>query len=306
MYHWSNLELKKYFGIEEALTPENAKEIWDKTTELLQNDPNLTVRGIIRQSNVEFVGTTDDPIDSLEWHEKLAQIPDLGFKVCPSFRPDKAVNIQKEGFTDYMAKLAEVVGRPMNHISDVISALYERVDFFKAHGCRATDHGLDYVPFAACDEAKAMAGEKLTREEADEYQTYVLLALARKYHKENIVMEIHFSCTRNNNKKMYGLLGPDTGYDMIAKSTCYNQLAELFSALEETGELPKCIVFSLDEADLNQIATCLGCFQSDEVPGKMQLGAAWWFLDTRDGMEAQMKSLGNLGVLGNIRTTRLP
>lgn len=306
MYHWSNLELKKYFGIEEALTPENAKEIWDKTTELLQNDPNLTVRGIIRQSNVEFVGTTDDPIDSLEWHEKLAQIPDLGFKVCPSFRPDKAVNIQKEGFTDYMAKLAEVVGRPMNHISDVISALYERVDFFKAHGCRATDHGLDYVPFAACDEAeadrvfvKAMAGEKLTREESDEYQTYVLLALARKYHKENIVMEIHFSCTRNNNKKMYGLLGPDTGYDMIAKSTCYNQLAELFSALEETGELPKCIVFSLDEADLNQIATCLGCFQSDEVPGKMQLGAAWWFLDTRDGMEAQMKSLGNLGVLGN-------
>ena len=144
-----------------------------------------------------------------------------------------------------------------------------------------------------------MAGEKLTREEADEYQTYVLLALARKYHKENIVMEIHFSCTRNNNKKMYGLLGPDTGYDMIAKSTCYNQLAELFSSLEETGELPKCIVFSLDEADLNQIATCLGCFQSDEVPGKMQLGAAWWFLDTRDGMEAQMKSLGNLGVLGN-------
>jgi len=307
MYHWSNLELHKYFGITEPLTEKNAKAIWDKTSDMLQHDPNLTVRGIIRQSNVKYVGTTDDPADSLEWHEKLAKVKDLGFMVCPSFRPDKAVNIQRPGFAAYMDKLAASVGKEhLSSIQDVLDALNDRIDFFKAHGCRASDHGLDYVPFRTCslEEAdgiyrKAMRGEALTTEEIEKYQTTVLLSLARKYHKENIVMEIHYSCTRDNNKRMFRLEGPDTGFDMIAKSTCYNQLAELFSALDETSELPKTIVFSLDEADFNQITTCLGCFQSDEIPGKMQLGAAWWFLDTRDGMEAQMKSLANLGLLGN-------
>ena len=307
MYHWSNLELHKYFGITEPLTEKNAKAIWDKTSDMLQHDPNLTVRGIIRQSNVRYVGTTDDPADSLEWHEKLAKVKDLGFMVCPSFRPDKAVNIQRPGFAAYMDKLAASVGKEhLSSIQDVLDALNDRIDFFKAHGCRASDHGLDYVPFRTCslEEAdgiyrKAMRGEALTTEEIEKYQTTVLLSLARKYHKENIVMEIHYSCTRDNNKRMFRLEGPDTGFDMIAKSTCYNQLAELFSALDETSELPKTIVFSLDEADFNQITTCLGCFQSDEIPGKMQLGAAWWFLDTRDGMEAQMKSLANLGLLGN-------
>ena len=307
MYHWSNLELHKYFGITEPLTVKNAKEIWDKTSDMLQHDPNLSVRGIIRQSNVKYVGTTDDPADSLEWHEKLAEVKDLGFMVCPSFRPDKAVNIQRPGFAEYMSRLAASVGKTeLTSITDVLDALNERIDFFKKHGCRASDHGLDYVPYCACslEEAdriykKGIAGEKLTKEEIDKYQTTVLLSLARKYHKENIVMEIHYSCTRDNNKRMFRLEGPDTGFDMIAKSQCYNQLAEFFSALDETNELPKTIVFSLDEADFNQITTCLGCFQSDEVPGKMQLGAAWWFLDTRDGMEAQMKSLANLGLLGN-------
>ena len=144
-----------------------------------------------------------------------------------------------------------------------------------------------------------MAGETLTKEEIDAYQTTILMSLAKKYHKENIVMELHYSCTRDNNKRMFKIEGPDTGFDMIAKSTCYNEMAAFFSALDMTNELPKTVVFSLDQSDFNQITTCLGCFQSDEVPGKMQLGAAWWFLDTRDGMEAQMKSLGNLGLLGN-------
>ena len=306
MYHWSNLELHKYFGITEPLTVDNAKEIWDKTSDMLQHDPNLTVRGNIRQSNVKYVGTTDDPIDTLEWHEKLAEIPDLGFMVCPSYRPDKAININKAGWKEYIEALGKCVGRVLVSAQDVCDALNERIDFFKAHGCKASDHGIDYVMFRPCkvEEAnaiftKAMAGAELTVEEAEKYQTTILLSLARKYHKENIVMEIHYSCTRNNNARMFRLEGPDTGFDMIAKSTCYNQLAEFFSCLDETNELPKTIVFSLDQSDFNQITTCLGCFQSDEVPGKMQLGAAWWFLDTRDGMEAQMRSLGNLGLLGN-------
>ena len=243
---------------------------------------------------------------STEWHEKLAQIPDLGFMVCPSYRPDKAVNINKAGWKEYIEALGKCVGRVLVSAQDVCDALNERIDFFKAHGCKASDHGLDYIMFRPCpiEEAnaiftKAMAGQEITTEEAEKFQTTVLLSLARKYHKENIVMEIHYSCTRNNNARMFRLEGPDTGFDMIAKSTCYNQMAEFFSCLDETNELPKTIVFSLDASDFNQITTCLGCFQSDEVPGKMQLGAAWWFLDTRDGMEAQMRSLGNLGLLGN-------
>ena len=306
LYHWCNLELKKYFGITEPLTADNAKEIWDKTSDMLQHDPNLTVRGIIRQSNVAYIGTTDDPADTLEWHEKLAEIKDLGFQVCPSFRPDKAVNIQRPGFTEYIGQLGEAAGMEIKSAADVCAALDNRIDFFKAHGCKASDHGLDYVPFAPCtiEEAdrvfrKAMSGEVLTKKEIDEYQTTVLLSLARKYHQENIVMEIHYSCSRNVNKRMFRLEGPDTGFDMAAKSLCYQELADFFSALDEKNELPKCIVFSLDQSDFDQITTCLGCFQSDEVPGKMQLGAAWWFLDTRDGMEAQMKSLARLGILGN-------
>ena len=197
MYHWSNLELHKYFGIEEALTPENAKEIWDKTSDMLQNDPNLSVRGIIRQSGVKYVGTTDDPIDTLEWHEKLAEIKDLGFMVCPSYRPDKAINIDKAGFAGYIGKIGEAVGRKLESAQDVCDALNERIDFFKKHGCRASDHGIDYIMYRPCpieeaDEVfrKVMAGETITKEEAEKYQTTILLSLARKYHKENIVMEI--------------------------------------------------------------------------------------------------------------------
>ena len=306
MYHWSNLELKKYFGINTPLTEENAKEIWDKTCDMLKNDPELSVRGIIRKSKVAYIGTTDDPVDDLIWHEKLAQ-EDLGFMVCPSFRPDKAINITKAGFSDYIKKLAECTGRKsLETTKEVCEALGERIDFFKAHGCKASDHGLDYIPFrpGSDEEAdialkKALAGEPVDMFEAEIYQTKLLLFLAKKYHKENIAMEIHYSCSRNVNERMFRLEGPDTGYDMIAKSNCYDEIAELFSELDKTGELPKTIVFSLDHNDFNQLTTCIGAFQSDEMPGKMQLGAAWWFLDTKDGMEEQMRSLGNLGLLGN-------
>ena len=306
MYHWSNLELKRYFGVEVPLTVSNAKDIWEKTSDMLQNDPDLSVRGIIRKSGVKYVGTTDDPIDSLEWHEKL-NAEDLGFMVCPSFRPDKAVNISKPGFVQYIYALAKSVGKErLTSTEEICEALYERIDFFKKQGCRASDHGLDYVMFRKgtleqADKAlqKVLNGEEISVEEAEIYQTEVLLSLARKYHKENIVMEIHFSCTRNVNEKMFKLEGPDTGYDMIAKSSCQDQLAEFFSELAKTDELPKTIVFSLDHNDFNQISTCLGAFQTDEIPGKMQLGAAWWFLDSRDGMEEQMKALGSLGLLGN-------
>ena len=307
MYHWCNLELKKYFGIEKPLTPDTAEEIFEKTRDMLQNDPDLTVRGIIRRSNVKYIGTTDDPVDSLEWHEKILADRSIEFMVCPSFRPDKAINIGKAGFTDYIKALAKSVGKDsLDSASDVMDALSKRLSFFKEHGCRASDHGIDYVPFreASPEEVdaafkKAMAGKSLTKDEIDGYQTAIIQHLAREYKKNDVAMEIHYSCTRNVNERMFKIEGPDTGFDIIRKSTCNDELACLLSSLEKEGNLPKTILFSLDASDFNIITTISGAFQSPEIPGKIQTGAAWWFLDTKDGMEAQMRSLGNLGLLGN-------
>ncbi|MBQ9028180.1 MAG: glucuronate isomerase [Lachnospiraceae bacterium] len=307
MYHWSNAELHKYFGITEPLTVENAKEIWDKTSDMLQNDPNMSVRGLIKQSNVAFIGTTDDPIDSLEWHEKIAADPSIEVKVCPSYRPDKAININKEGFAEYIGKLAASVGKDkLESAQEVIDALIERLEFFAKLGCRASDHGLDYIPFrpAPMEEVdavykKVMAGESITVEEAEKYQTAVLMALAKAYHRLNIAMQIHYSCYRNANERIFRKMGPDTGVDMIAQNTCGEDIARMLSALDMTNECPKTIIYSLNPADNEQIGTMLGCFQSDEVPGKIQHGSAWWFNDTKSGMEDQMKSLANLGLLGN-------
>ncbi|MCR4788644.1 MAG: glucuronate isomerase [Lachnospiraceae bacterium] len=307
MYHWCHLELKKYFGIYEPLTPSNADSIFKRCNDMLRNDPDLSVRGLIRKSNVTYIGTTDDPTDSLEWHKKIAADDSVGYAVRPSFRPDKAVNIHKDGFADYIVKLAASVGKDsLESTQDVIDALIKRLGFFVSCGCLASDHGLDYVPFRKipmeqCDTAfgKAMRGESVSVEEAEGYMTAVLLALAKQYHKHCIAMEIHYSCLRNVNKGKFKSLGPDTGYDMIADNSCIGNLAAFLSELDETDELPKTIVFSLDPSDNAQIGTLIGSFQSPEVPGKIQHGPAWWFNDHKTGMEEQMKSLANLGVLGN-------
>ncbi|WP_026495789.1 glucuronate isomerase [Butyrivibrio sp. WCD3002] len=307
MYHWCNLELQKYFGITEPLTPQNAEKIWNKCNDKLKNDPQMSVRGLIKQSNVEYVGTTDDPIDSLIWHEKIAEDKTIDFLVRPSFRPDKAVNIHKEGFAEYIKKLAKAVNKEsLDSTQDVIDALIERVEFFAEHGCVASDHGLDYVPFRKlpmeeCDKAfkKAMNGEAVTVEEAEGYQTALLVALGKAYHRLGITMELHYSCLRNINERQFKTLGPDTGYDAMANNSCGGNLAAFLSELDKTEELPKTIVFSLNPADNEQIGTIIGGFQSAEVPGKIQHGPAWWFNDSKSGMEEQMKSLANLGLLGN-------
>lgn len=307
MYHWCNLELRKFFDYQGYLSPKSVQEIWDVTGEKLRHDPDLTVRGLIRKANVAFIGTTDDPIDSLEWHEKIANDPTITFQVCPSFRPDKAVNINKAGFAEYMGKLAASVGKEaLTSAQEVCDALVERLEFFAKMGCRASDHGLDYVPFRACtmEEAdaafrKAMAGEELTLAEIEGYQTTLLLHLGRAYHRLGIVMQLHYSCLRNNNERMFRRMGADTGFDMIAQNTCGGSIAQLLSALDLTEECPKTILYSLNPADNAQLGTLLGCFQSDEIPGKIQHGSAWWFNDTKTGMEDQMKSLASLGLLGN-------
>ena len=307
MYHWCHLELRQFFGVTEPLTTESAKRIWDHCNDLLQNDPDMSARGLIRKANVAFIGTTDDPIDSLEWHEKIAADPTIEVVVGPSYRPDKAVNIHKAGWHEYMKALAASVGKEsLATMQDVLDALLERLAHFKAHGCKASDHGLDYVPFqnytveqADAVYQKALKGEKLTIEEIEGFQTVILLTLGKAYHEMDIAMQLHYSCLRNNNQRIFKLQGGDTGVDAIAQNTCGGNISQLLSALDEAGACPKTILYSLNPADNAQLGTLIGCFQGPEVPGKIQQGSAWWFNDHKVGMEEQMKSLASLGLLGN-------
>ncbi len=307
IYHWCNLELRKFFGYEGHMSPDSLDEIWELTKDKLQNDAALTARGMIARFNVEMIGTTDDPIDSLEWHEKIAADPTISVKVLPSFRPDKAVNIATDGFADYIGKLAQSVGQEgFANIQELWMALSQRLECFAKAGCAASDHGLDYVPFTPCSVTqaditfkKAMRGEKLTTEEADGYRTATLLHLAREYHRLGIVMQIHYSCLRNVNKAALQKLGPDTGYDVIAQNSCGGNIAAMLSELEQSAQCPKTILYSLNPIDNAQIGTIIGSFQSDEIAAKIQHGSAWWFSDTKTGMIDQLTSLANLGVLGN-------
>ena len=307
MYHWCHLELKMFFGVTEPLTTESAKRIWDHCNKMLQEDPDMTARGLIRKANVAFIGTTDDPIDTLAWHDKIAADPTIDVVVGPSCRPDKAVNSHNAGWHEYMAQLAKSIGKEtLPTMQDVLDALVERLEHFKAHGCKASDHGLDYVPFqdytveqADAVYQKALKGEKLTVEEIEGYQTVILVCLGKAYHRLDIAMQLHYSCLRNNNGRIFKLQGPDTGVDAIAQNTCGGNIAQLLSALDEAGACPKTILYSLNPADNAQLGTLIGCFQGIEVPGKIQHGSAWWFNDHKMGMEEQMKSLASLGLLGN-------
>ena len=307
MYHWCHLELQQFFGIYEPLTTESAQRIWDRCNDLLQNDPDMTARGLIRKANVAMIGTTDDPIDTLVWHEKIAADETISCKVCPSYRPDKAVNIHKAGWKAYMQALAASVGKAsLNTMAEVLDALTERLEYFHARGCKASDHGLDYVPYqdytvAQADAVyqKALAGEALTTPEIEGYQTVILRHLGKQYHRLNIAMQLHYSCLRNNNQRIFKLQGPDTGVDAIAQNTCGGNISHLLSDLDEAGACPKTILYSLNPADNAQLGTLIGCFQDSSIPGKIQHGSAWWFNDNKTGMEEQMRSLANLGLLGN-------
>jgi len=307
MYHWCHLELQQFFGVYEPLTVESAPRIWEHCNKLLQEDPDMTARGLIRKANVAFIGTTDDPIDTLEYHDKIAADPTIKAIVGPSYRPDKAVNINKAGWKEYMARLAKSVGKEnLATMQDVLDSLVERLEFFKAHGCRVSDHGLDYVPFqnytmeqADAVYQKALRGDALTTEEIEGYQTVILLCLGKAYSRLGIVMQVHYSCLRNNNERIFKAMGPDTGVDAISQNTCGGNIAQLLSALDITGQCPRTILYSLNPADNAQLGTLIGCFQDSSIPGKIQHGSAWWFNDTKSGMEEQMKSLANLGLLGN-------
>ncbi len=305
MYHWNHLELKRYFDYDGILSAKTAEEVWNLCNEKLQSD-DMSACSIIKKSNVKMIGTTDDPIDTLEWHKKIAKEGVCTAQVLPSYRPDKAVNIDKAGFVDYIKALGKAADMQINSVADVKAALIKRLDYFCEMGCKATDHGLDYIPFEIGTEKEidaafkaAMKGKAITAKQADMYKTDIIVALGKEYAKRDIVMQIHYSVQRNTNKAMFAKIGADTGFDTISNRPCSEALTALLNALATHDLLPKTIVYSLNPHDNEMIDTVIGAFQGVEAAGKIQHGSAWWFSDTKSGMETQMKSLANLSLLGN-------
>ena len=305
MYHWCHLELKRYFGYEGVLNAATAPEVWKLCNEKLKN-ADMGARGIIQKSGVKFIGTTDDPIDSLEYHHLLAEDKSFDTVVAPSFRPDKALNIDKAGWGDYIAKLSAVSGIKIDSMDTLKTALSARMNHFAAHGCRASDHGLDFMVYAEADDAtldsilkKGLSEETVTAAEAEAFKTALLLFCAREYVRLGWVMQIHYNCLRNPNSAMMKTLGPDTGFDCIGPNDGCRALARFLDRLYGDNALPRTILYSLDANDNAFIDSLMGAFQGTEIPGKLQHGSAWWFNDHKQGMRDQLISLANLSLLGN-------
>jgi len=305
MHHWCHLELKKYFGYEGILNGETAQEVWDLSCEMLSRK-EMGVRGLIEMSNVAFIGTTDDPVDSLEWHEKLAQDPSFKTVVAPSFRPDKALNIEKDGWLDYIMLLSKTSGVEIRSLRSLEDALRSRMEHFAAHGCRASDHGLDHMVYAVAPRSvvdeivrKALEGQKTTEREAAILKTHLLKFCAGEYVRLDWAMQIHYNCLRNPNSAMFAKIGPDRGFDSIGPQNGSEAIAKLLDALYAQNTLPRTILYSLDAGDNAFLDSIIGAFQGTECAGKLQHGSAWWFNDNKQGMRDQLISLANIGILGN-------
>ena len=305
LYHWSHLELRKYFGYEGYLNGETAEEVWNLCNAKLQED-SMTVRNLIKQSNVTLICTTDDPVDSLEWHKVIADDKTFDVQVLPAWRPDKAMNLEKPEYLDYLKTLSEVSGVEVKSFKDLMKALSLRMDFFASMGCCVSDHALEYVMYAPASEeeiekifAGRLNGGNVSREDEMKFKTAFMTAVGKEYHKRNWVMQLHYGCKRDNNVFRYNQLGPDTGFDCINNYAPSAQMADFLNALSSTDELPKTILYSLNPNDNESIGTILGCFQGPETVGKIQQGSAWWFNDHKVGMMNQMISLANLGLLSN-------
>ncbi len=306
LYHWSHLELQRYFGITEPLTSESARRIYDLCNATL-SDPSMSARGLIRKSNVRLLCTTDDPADDLRWHRLLAMDSTFPVKVLPAFRPDRALSVESPDFVAYIrGDLSRAYGQPISLYSDLKACLKARIEFFKENGCRVSDHGLSYVPYTPCSEEeaerifhKAMSMETVTMEERLKFRTNLLSFLAGEYERAGFVMQLHYGVKRDNNKKLFLQSGANNGCDCIDDYTPCAELADFLNSLCITDSLPKTILYSLNPIDNAAIGTIIGCFQDSSCIGKIQQGSAWWFNDNKKGMEDQLTSLANLGVLGN-------
>ena len=293
LYHWTHLELKRYFDIDEVLTEESCERIWNKVNECLAK-PEFSAQNLIKRSNVEIICTTDDPIDTLEYH---AALKNFSTKILPTFRPDKAVEIGKETFLPYI----EAVG--ITSYEQLEAWIVERINYFDSFGCRLSDHALEYVPFAIGDAKaafdKKLAGEELCECEIDAFKTAILKVCAKEYTRLGWTMQLHIGALRNNNRRMYEKLGADTGFDSINDLCIAEKLSAFMNNLEYDDCLPKTILYTLNPKDNYVLGTMLGNFQKAPTAGKIQFGSGWWFNDQRDGMEAQMQALANLGMISN-------
>lgn len=303
LYHWSHLELQRYFGIYEPLTEDNAEEIFNKCNEVLKT---LTVRKILEDSKVNIVCTTDDPCDDLATHKLLQEDKTMKTLVVPCFRPDKANNIEKVDYLDYVKKLETASGMAIKSFKDLCAAIDSRIEFFASMGCRASDHALEYVMYEPASEEKVeeiftkrLGGEMVTRKEELIFKTAFMRHLASVYTKKGWAMQLHYGCKRDNNKKMFDILGPDTGYDTINNYAPSSEMADFLNSLNVEGNLPRTIIYSLNPNDNAAIVTTMNCFQGDGIKGKLQHGSAWWFNDHKKGMQEQMETLANDGMLAN-------
>ncbi len=305
LYHWSHLELRYYFGFQGNLNGDTAEEVWNLCNEKLSRD-DFTVRSLIKRSNVRLICTTDDPVDSLEWHEKIAADETFDVQVLPAWRPDKINNIEKKDFGEYIEKLSSAAGVKIESLSSLKEAVIKRLDYFSEHGCRVSDHGLEYVMYSPANDSEAeeillkrLKGEEVSREESLKYKTYMMLFLAAEYKKRDYVMQLHYGCKRDNNTEMFESLGPDTGFDCILNGAPSSELADFLNRVNSDGGVPKTILYSLNPNDDQAIGTVIGCFQGGGVRSRIQQGSAWWFNDHLRGMTDQMKSLASLSALGN-------
>lgn len=305
LYHWSHLELKRYFGCDRPLNTKTAPYIWELCNEQLKG-PGMSARAFIQKSNVSFLCTTDDPVDSLKWHEEISMDESFDVMVLPTWRPDKAFLIDSKSYTDYLLTLGETSGLKISSFHSLCLALKRRMGFFREHGCCISDHSFPYIAWNPCSEEdveaiflKALDQRSLSTEELCQFQTALLTFLGRQYHKLGWAMQIHYGVKRNNHQRQFKRLGPDTGFDSIGNSAPLGELADFLDTLASTNELPRTILYSLNPNDNAAIDTIIGCFQDSSCIGKIQHGSAWWFNDHYYGMRDHLTSLASNGVLAN-------
>lgn len=303
LYHWSHLELQRYFGYHGILSEKTAPAVWKLCNEQLQT---LSVRQIIAKSGVTLICTTDDPADTLEWHEQLACDQTFQVQVLPAWRPDQAMHIERSSYLTYLDKLSRCSGISVHDYASLLSALHNRLDYFGRHGCVVSDHALEYIMYAPSSREsiarifdKRMRGESLSAQDILLYKTAFLQDMSAEYRQRGWVMQLHYGCKRDNNSAAWRALGPDTGYDCIGDTAPASQTADFLDSLAEKGNLPKTILYSLNPGDTAANASIIGCFQNSDAIGKLQLGAAWWFNDHKAGMTEQLTTLADLGLLGN-------
>lgn len=304
LYHWSHLELKKYFGYEGYLSSETAEEVWELCNDKLKNG-DLSARKLIEVSNVDVICTTDDPVDSLEWHKKIKE-DNFSVRVLPTWRPDKALHIEKDSFSDYLHTLSTVSGVEIKDFDSLIEALRIRMDFFVENGCKVSDHGLEYIMYENYTDnevneilKKKLNGNQLSETEQRKFKTAFMVAMGKEYAKKNLVMQLHYGVIRDLNKRIFNALGADAGIDAVNNYSSSVETGRYLNALAEENLLPKTIIYPLNSADFDAVGTIIGCFQDSDTIGKVQHGSGWWFNDNKTGMISQMTSLANLGLLGN-------